>query len=312
MKQKLILIFVFIIISSVVLISLKFFGESFLFTKKIAGSSIQKNDFRPAEIPSKKESFTEPAFNAKAGILIDADSSYILFEKNANGKLPIASTTKMATALVVLEDYHDKLNDVVTITNKMTNVEPSVIQLRIGEKITVQNLLNGLLIMSGNDAAFSLAEYFGGKENFVSEMNGKVKTIGLNNTHYLDPAGLNDEGYSTAKDLATLAAYAFRNPDYARIVSTPEEDISSTDGRIVHKLTNSNRLIRPDEPLYYQNSIGGKTGFTYAAGHVLVSAAEQDGHKLIAVVLNTNEVTNSASAKESKKILEWGFNNWQW
>lgn len=275
-------------------------------------SSVYLNQIKPAKIPIKKIGASEPIINAKAVYLIDIDSAYPLYAKNSNHQLPIASTTKIATAMVVLDSYGSHLSDVVTISRKMVNVEPSVINLRVGEKITVENLLNGLLIMSGNDSAYSLAEYFGGMDSFVKEMNAKVSQIGLINTRYFDPAGLDDNGYSTAKDLATLASYAYRNQKFSEIVSTPEKNIASQDGRIIHELTNSNRLIRASEIYFYPNSIGGKTGFTYAAGHVLVSAAQKDGHRILAVILNTNANTTDASARESKKMLEWGFENWVW
>lgn len=270
------------------------------------------SEFVPVKIPVKKDGAIIPNINAKANLLIDVDSFYVLHKDKASEQLSIASTTKIATALVVLENYPDKLQDVVTITSKMINVAGSNIQLRVGEKITVENLLKGLLIMSGNDTAYSLAEYFGGKENFVEEMNDKVQEIGAKNTQYKDPSGLDDEGYSTAHDLAVIAAYALRNDKFQSIVRTPREDIFSVDGYIKHELKNSNRMLREEEGFYYPFAIGIKTGFTYAAGHVLVSAAEKDGHRLLSVVLNTYENTNVASAKESRKYLEWGFENWSW
>lgn len=282
-------------------------------TKKIAGVEDQNYpNLELAVMPRQNNDSPDPQILAKAVYLIDVDTAFPLFSKNENEKMPIASTTKIATALVVLENHGDKLNDIVTITSKMITVEGSDIQLRPGEKITVENLLNGLLIMSGNDTAYSLAEYFGGKDKFVAEMNNKVAQIGLRDTAYFDPAGLDDQGHSTARDLAILGAYALRNPKFAEIVRTPEKDIASVDGRLIHKLTSSNHMLLNDDPYYFPPTIGIKTGFTYAAGHVLVSAAEKDGHKILAVVLDTNEDTIFASAKESRKLLEWGFANWGW
>lgn len=280
--------------------------------KKISGESIGETELIVASYPTKNNEKATPNVWAKAYYLVDVGSARELAAKNADTKLPIASTTKIATALVVLENYGDRLQDVVTITPKMINVEETTIKLRPGEKITVESLLNGLLIMSGNDAAFSLAGYFGGKDNFVAEMNSKVRQLGAENTQYYDPAGLDDRGYSTASELATIAAYALRNPKFAEIVRTPEKTITSTDGRVLHELKSSNRMLRPGEQLYYAPAIGVKTGFTFEAGHVLISAAEQNGHRILAVVLNTNENTIVASAKESKKLLEWGFANWTW
>lgn len=259
-----------------------------------------------------KKNNSNPAIYAKAYYLVDLDSFYPMAEKNSQLKLPIASTTKIATAITVLENHSQNLKDVVTITPKMVAINGSDIKLQAGEKITVEKLLHGLLIMSGNDTAYALAEYFGGKAKFIGEMNKKVEEIGLKNTHYECPAGLDDDGYSTARDLAILASYALRNDLFNSIIKISEETIFSEDGTVAHELKASNRLIKPDDQYYYPYAFGVKTGFTYAAGHVLVSAAKKDGHSLLSVVLNTNENTIFASAKESKKLLEWGFDNWEW
>ena len=280
-------------------------------TKFVNVNNRYKNLISPIAFPIKNND-SSPQVLAKAVYLLDINTSLPLYAKNATTELPIASTTKIATAMVVLDDYGTSLQDVVTITKSMIDVEPSVINLRLGEKITVENLLNGLLIQSGNDAAYSLAEYFGGKEKFVAQMNEKAKQIGLENTQYKDPAGLDDSGHSTAKDLATIAAYALRNQEFVSIIKKPETSICSTDGRIVHQLKNSNRLIIPNEKYYLPDVIGGKTGFTNDAGHVLVSAANRDGHAILSVILNTDRNNITASAEESKKLIEWAYASWTW
>lgn len=286
--------------------------------KQVSGVSVSEpaklgDDFyNVIKKPVKKENAKDPQVFANVAYLMDYSTSYPMYGQNENQKVPIASTTKMATAIVVLENHSDKLNDIVTITPQMIAVAGSDIKLLSGEKISVDSLLKGLLIMSGNDTAFALASYFGGKEAFVNEMNDKMRQIGAYDTQYKDPAGLDDEGYSTAHDLAVIAAYALKNQQFAEIVRTPETSISSSDGRIVHDLKNSNRMVRQEEQLYYPNAIGIKTGFTNDAGHVLVSCAQKDNHKILAVILNTQENSLTASAKESKKLLEWGFDNWQW
>lgn len=291
-------------------------GSISLKSKKVSGVFDQSStDFdigSPVKIPVKNLNAQEPQIYAKAVYLIDLESFYPMYAKEEKTQVPIASTTKMATALVILENHADKLQDTVTITSQMIFVEGSDIQLRTDEKITVENLLNGLLIMSGNDTAYALADYFGGKESFVKEMNEKVYKIGAKDTQYQDPAGLDDKSHSTARDLAIIAVYSLRNQKFSEIVKTPQKTISSVDGRIIHELKNSNRMLRQEEPFYYPYTIGVKTGFTNEAGHVLVSSAEKDGHKILAVVLNTHENSLTASAKESRKLLEWGFNNWTW
>lgn len=284
-------------------------------SQKIAGENLNLPEpvkeaiVRP---PEKSSEASEPQIYAKSVILIDVQSAYVMYAKNSQEKVPMASTTKIMTALIVLEDYGDKLNDVVTITYPMITVEGSDIQLRVGEKITVENLLKGLLIMSGNDTAFALSTYFGGKDAFVAKMNEKAAFLRLGDLEYKDPAGLDEGSSSSARDLAILASYALRNPKFAEIVRTAESTISSFDGAIVHDLKSSNRMLKSDEQYYYPNAIGIKTGFTNEAGHCLVSAAEKDGQMILGVILNTNENTVVASAKESKKLLEWGFANWTW
>lgn len=307
----------FVIFFVQLLFSTKLVSEDAFFNlnQKVAG--ITKNLPEPEKDalrspPEKSSEAKDPQIYAKSVILIDVDSSYVMYAQNSQEKIPIASTTKIMTAMVVLENHSDKLDEVVTITYPMIAVEGSDIQLVSGEKITVENLLNGLLIMSGNDTAFALATHFGGKEAFVNEMNKKANSLGLYDTQFKDPAGLDDEGFSTARDLAFLASYAMRNEKFREIVKTSENTISSIDGAYVHELKSSNRMVKPDESLYFQYAIGIKTGFTYAAGHCLVSAAVKDGHTILGVVLNTNQSTITASAYESKKLLEWGFANWIW
>lgn len=312
-----ILFCLFVVLIGQLLISSNYFvsADNPRNSQKIAGSNanLPKPVKETLVSPPEKSSGTEdPQIYAKSVILVDVASSYVMFAKNSDEKVPIASTTKIMTALVILEDYSDKLNDVVTITYPMIAVEGSDIQLGVGEKITVENLLKGLLIMSGNDTAFALASYFGGKDAFVAKMNKKAVFLGLNDLEYKDPAGLDEGNSSNAHDLAILASYAIRNQKFHEIVSTPEITISSVDVAITHDLKSSNRMLRNEETYYLSYAIGIKTGFTNEAGHCLVSAAQKDGHVILGVILNTNENSIYASARESKKLLEWGFANWTW
>lgn len=277
-----------------------------------ANTEIPQNNYDIVKPPVIKDGSKAPQINVGSAILIDVPSFKIMYAINSDRKVSIASTTKIMSALVVLEEYPDKLNETVTITKDMVNVEGSDIQLKAGEKITVVNLMKGLLIMSGNDTAYSLADYFEGRNEFVKKMNEKAKHLGIYNTEFKDPAGLNDEGYSTASDLAVMATYAMRNKQFADIVKSPKATITSVDGKFMHELKNSNRLILPEEQLYYPPAIGIKTGFTNEAGHCLVSEAVNNNHQILSVILNTDENTLTASAKESKKLLEWGLNNWEW
>lgn len=260
--------------------------------------------------PQKINNFKESNIWADSYVLLDQDSFYPLSQKNMDKRVPIASTTKIMTAIIVLENYN--LQDIVTISQNASVQIGSDTFLGAGEKITVNDLLYCLLIKSGNDSAMALAEHLTGNyEDFVEKMNEKSKYLGLKNTEFKDPAGLNDSGYSTPHELAIIASYAMKNKIFKEIVRTNEITIISNDG-IAHKLDNSNRLIKFDENLYYPEALGIKTGFTPEAGHCLVAAAQKNNHLLISVILKTYEDTVEASAKESKKLLEWGFDNYQW
>lgn len=254
-------------------------------------------------LPSKNN--PKPLIYAKSYILIDDQSKYPLMAKNADTPVAIASTTKIMTTLVALDSYPD-LDQVVTVTNKAATITGSEIQLLTGEKMTARNLLYALMINSANDSAYALAEGTGSLEDFVTKMNEKAKILGLKNTHYKDPAGLDDEGRSTPRDLALLMQYALTNKSFQSFVAPAKHTIWSADEKYKHDLQNSNRLIDPEQPLYLPNAIGGKTGFTFEAGHCLVAAAKgNDGKNYVAVILNTNEATKEASAKEARKLLVW-------
>lgn len=254
-------------------------------------------------LPAKKGS--PPPVYSKAYIVLDNESKYPLATKNPDMALPIASTTKIMTTLVVLDSEKD-LDRVVTVTNKAATITGSEIQLLTGEQMTIHNLLRALMMNSANDAAYSLADASGSIDGFVAKMNKKAQSIGLRNTHYNDPAGLDDGGHSSPRDLAVLFQYALTKPQFREIVGTAKYTIWSADNKYKHDLTNSNRLIDPEQPLYLSNALGGKTGFTYEAGHCLVAAAKgSDGKTYVAVVLNTTEYSNEASAKEARKLLMW-------
>ena len=210
--------------------------------------------------------------SATAAILMDADSGEILYEKDAGRRMRIASTTKIMTALVALD--RARLTDTITVTAAHM-VEGSSMYLKPGEQVTVEELLYGLLLCSGNDAALVLADYCGGLTKFVTLMNEKAESLGMVNSSFANPNGLDDEAhYSTAHDMAILASYAARNATFLRLCSTKSVTIN---GRT---MSNHNRLLREVE-----GCIGMKTGFTKAAGRTLVSCARRDGRCLVAVTL---------------------------
>lgn len=210
--------------------------------------------------------------SAAAAILMDADSGEILFEKDAGRCMRIASTTKIMTALVVLE--HAAPDDVITVTPDHM-AEGSSMYLRAGETVRVEELLYGLLLCSGNDAALALTECAGGLTPFVALMNEKAAALGMAHTSFANPNGLDADGhYSTARDMAVLAAAAVENPTFRRICSSRSVTIGQ------RTMENHNRLLRQVE-----GCVGLKTGYTRAAGRTLVSCAERDGCRLVAVTL---------------------------
>ena len=227
--------------------------------------------------------------SAAAAVLMDADTGEILFEKNADRRMLIASTTKILTALVVLEECG--MRQEVTVT-KRHMAEGSSMYLRPGERVTVEDLLYGLLLCSGNDAAEALADGCGGTASFVRRMNSLAGELGMEDTSFENPSGLDGQAhYSTARDMARLAAYAAGNHTFVRLCSTRSVTIG---GRT---MTNHNRLLRA-----VPGCIGMKTGYTRAAGRTLVSAAERDGRRLVAVTLQDgNDWADHAA------LYDWGF-----
>jgi len=255
---------------------------------------------------------TTPQIYAKRYLLTDLESGAILAKENYKQRVPIASTTKIMSAIIVLENYN--LDDIVTLSNTAVNQLSEKIGLRTNEKITVRNLLKSMLIVSSNGSAYALAEHMNtngenGTGLFVEKMNEKAKALGLADTDYHDPAGLDTTGYSSAYDLYLATKYAMENPVFADIVRTSETTIFDVSGKISHKLQNSNRLI---SEWNYPGAIGVKTGYMEEAGHTLVAAAKRDGHTLIAIILFTNADTPTASAEEARRLLDWGWTNVRW
>lgn len=212
--------------------------------------------------------------SAAAAILVDADSGRVLYERNADTRMLIASTTKILTALVAIRD--GSLSDTVKVSREAAYTEGSSMYLKEGEELTLEALLYGLLLCSGNDAAVAVAEHVGGSvEGFVERMNDTALELGMENSSFANPNGLDDEAhYSTARDMAALARAAIENETLVRIASTRTVTIG---GRT---MTNHNKLLN-----YMDGCVGLKTGYTKAAGRTLVSCAERNGQRLIAVTL---------------------------
>lgn len=275
--------------------------------KGVQSANLSLPQIQTDEIPVlKTDSF--PVQNFYQGVLLDADSLSVLFGKEQEKSVPIASLTKLMTAAVALENY--QLSETVDISQEATRATGSKIFASAGEKFTVDDLLQALLISSANDAALALANHKFSTEDFVVLMDAKAAQLGMKRTTFKDPAGLNDEGVSSARDIGILLAYALRNPIISQIIRQPEKTIYNQDKSREYRLENSNRLVK--EEMYFQGIIGGKTGFTPKAGHNLTAAAERNGHTLIAVVINTYSSAPEASAQASRDLLNWGFENFEW
>lgn len=251
---------------------------------------------------STSPAWAEPNVVGRAAVLIDSKSGKILFTKNADEPLPPASTTKILTAVIALQNC--KLTDIVTARQDATLVEPSAIGLKEGEKITVENLLYAMMLKSANDAAVAFADHISGSvDNFAELMNSRAKSLGATNSHFANPNGLPDPNhYTTAHDLAVIAKYAMEIPEFRNIVSAKVKVIPRTDDSAVKWLQNHNKML-----WRYKGANGIKTGYTREAKQCLVVSAEKNGQELIAVVLGS-EGSNIWS--DGRTLLDYGFNNY--
>ena len=256
-------------------------------------------------IPQKKDETVGPVIEAKSALLMDLDSGVILYKKNHNQRLPMASLTKIMTATLILESH--SLDEIVTVQDDFNSAGELGVRIWLHqyEKITVGDLLIGLLVRSAGDAAITLAQYHSGSvEAFVNEMNDRAKMLNLKDTHFTNPIGIDDdEHYSTAFDLAILTKYALRNHDFRRIVQIPRATITSVDGEIKHEFEGTNYLLDS-----YLDIRGVKTGTTDEAGESLVNLARNgNGKEIVVVLLNSPE-----RFQESKRLIDWSFRNFLW
>lgn len=232
-------------------------------------------------------------------MLMDARTHKVLYAKNAHEKLPMASTTKIMTAILAIET--GKLDALVTVPKEAYGVEGSSMYLRLGEKISLRDLVYGLMLVSGNDAAVAIAINVGGSiAGFAALMNEKAKALGAQNTHFVTPNGLHDaEHYTTAYDLALIASYAMQNETFREIVGTTY--YRTVTGEITRTVKNKNKILWE-----YEGGNGVKTGYTMAAGKCLVFSAERSGVELVGVVLNCPDMFPAA-----KRLLDYGFETYK-
>ena len=237
---------------------------------------------------------------SKSAILIDQDSGRILYSKNINEKRLIASTTKIMTAVIAIES--GKLDNMVTIDDTVLESYGSGIYIKPGEKITLRELVYGLLLRSGNDAALAIENYLGGHDKFITKMNIKAKEIGMKNTFFENSNGLDENGeenISTVYDMALLMKYANNLYDFREIDSTKKIDVETN--KNYYLWTNKNKLL-----FSYKYATGGKTGYTTKARRTLVTSASKDDVNLIAVTFVDKDDFNT-----HKRLYEYGFNNYK-
>ena len=269
--------------------------------------------------PQKKKDYADVSVLAGASVVIDVDSGTMLHFDKGRDHMPIASLTKVMTAAVVMEKVPD-LNEIVTIDKEALSVDGAKVgcptsvlskctaeRLHVGEKITVEDLLTAMLIDSANDAAVALGKHVAGSQKaFAEMMNQKAEELNLGDSHFCNPSGLDMEGcYSSASDLARIAAYSMKYDKLWKIMNTQADSVASCDGKYEHLLKNTDMLLGQ-----IPNCLGGKTGFTYNAGKSLMLAAadpENEKHRIIAVILNDNN-----RWKDMQELIDWTFNNYEW
>jgi D-alanyl-D-alanine carboxypeptidase len=256
------------------------------------------------DVPEHDAANIAPVIKAKSVIAVDLKNGMLLYEQNGYDHRPIASITKLMTTVIILEE--NNLNDVVTVPKEATQVDGSKIWLAQDEKITVENLLYAALIPSANDAAYTLAYYNSGGnvQDFVDKMNQKAEELGMHDTHFSNPIGLDEAGnYSSAYDLAILGRYAYQKSFIRHAVVIKEMNISSTNGKLTHDLKSTNDLLGS-----YLKVLGLKTGTTDLAGQCLIAIIENTkGNDILTVVLDS-----PSRYDETKLLADWIFRTFNW
>lgn len=252
-----------------------------------------------APLPSLRAENSSISTHARAAALIDVESGRILYSSRGDEPMLIASLTKIMTALVAIEN--GDLASKVKVGKNAFAKEGSSIYLKQGEEMTLENMLYGLMLRSGNDAATAIAEHIGGsEEGFVYMMNAKAEELRLTHTHFANPHGLDAEGhYSSANDLAVLTAYALHNPVFKQIVKTQEKTADNPNEKWDYKWRNKNKML-----YLYEGADGVKTGYTKKALRCLVSSATRNGQQLVAVTINDGDDWNDHAS-----LLNFGFNH---
>jgi D-alanyl-D-alanine carboxypeptidase len=273
---------------------------TFPYYKRVSSPQVLSVSNTASALPILKENSIPPIISAQGVIAVDANSAVILYEKNSDQPLFPASTTKMMTALVALEHYPP--DDIINVGLFKTTGQR--MGLKMGEELTVKDLIAGLLIFSANDAAEVLASHFpDGREAFINEMNKTAKELGMLNTHFANPSGLDQEGHvSTARDLMRLAEVAMRREDFSTIVAIKDKTVQSRDGKFKHRLTNINQLLGKVEGVK-----GVKTGWTENARENLVTYIDRDGKRVFITLLGSQDRFG-----ETTELINWIYQSYDW
>ena len=293
--------FIFIVLFNILYNYTTFsYAADILFTRE-SNNAFENNTINTSL--NMKENSSPPSINARSAIVLDRNSKKILYKKNELNRVKMASTTKIMTALIVIENSN--LKDVITISKKASIVRGSRVGLKENDKVSLIDLLYGLMLCSGNDAAIALSEHVGGSvENFCNLMNNKAISLGLKNTHFESPHGLDSDGhYTTAYELSLIADYALNNELFAKIVNTKFHSI---------KINNTNKDIKnTNELLGNLNGVYGvKTGFTNGANRCLVTACKRNKMDIICVILGCD--TKNFRTTDSTKLIEFVYNNFEY
>lgn len=276
-------------------------SEDYFISFQIPQNNSNTLGIQKYSIPPISKNLTLPAISARAVLVKDLSTDTVLFQKQSTTPLPIASTTKIMTAIVGVEYF--KQNSVLTVGDG-ANIPGASVGLFRGEDLSFRSLLYGMLLSSGNDAAYTIAENFpGGVLGFVSQMNKKGKELNLENTHFDNPAGFDSVShFSTAKDLSKITQEALKDYTLARIFQTKETDIISLDKKYIHKLHNLNRLLSQ-----ISGVLGVKTGTTPKSKENLITLIERQNKKVLIVLLGSDNRFG-----ETIKVIDWTYNNFQW
>jgi len=268
----------------------------------VSGVSTSQERSVSKAAPEMAINLSAPIITGKSALAFDLSSGVILYSKNLDEKLPIASLTKLMTAIVVVK--HAKFDDVVKVKTPGDQVTGSTIGLVAGENITVHNLLRAMLIPSSNDSALALAEYISGTpEKFADLMNEEAKNLNLADTSYSNPVGWDSaQNYSNASDLIKIVQEFLKHKELAEIVGTKETVIGSQDNKFSHQLKTTNQLLLDDPRV-----IGIKTGFTSQAKGNLIIMANQNNNKIVTIVLGSDN-----REEDTRKLLDWLFTAYRW